>query len=233
MYANKLVRNGGIIMATFLVDYENVWHQRGLEGTEYLGENDSLYLFFSSSCEKIHAKYIKEIEKSKCAFEIVKLKVRRNNALDFYIAAECGKLVESGEMQIAIISKDKGLSSVVDYFKVREEASAVTVVTAASVEAGIVSLNSSGDSARRKSIHEKNTMMDLAVEHARISERNSFRKAILDSFKGTQYEERSAEILEYVEANRGKGGKRLYSGALHQFGRNSGLEIYRILKRVV
>lgn len=220
-------------MATFLVDYENVWNQRGLEGAEYLSENDSLYLFYSSSCEKIHAKYIKEIEKSKCAFEIVKLKVRRNNALDFYIAAECGKLVESGETQIAIISKDKGLSSVVDYFKVREGASAVTVVTAASVEAGIVSLNSSGDSARRKSIQQKNTMMDLAVEHAHISARNSFRKAIQDLLVGTQYEARFTEILRYVEENREKGGKRLYTGALHQFGKASGLEIYHILKQVV
>lgn len=220
-------------MAIFLVDYENVWHQKGLEGAEFLNENDSLYIFFSSSCEKIHAKYIKEIEKSKCTFEIVKLKVRRNNALDFYIATECGKLVQSGETQIAIISKDKGFSSIVDYYKVREGASAVTVVTSASIEAGILSLNSRGDGARRSRIHEKIKLMDLTVEHARISERNSFRKAIMEAFAGTQYEERSGEILEYVEKNREKGGKCLYTGALHQFGKANGLKIYHILKNVV
>lgn len=220
-------------MAIFLVDYENVWNQRGLAGAEFLNENDSLYLFFSSSCEKIRAEYIKEIERSKCTFEVVKLKVRRNNALDFYIAAECGKLVQSGETQIAIISKDKGFSSVVDYFKVREDTGSVTVITAASIESGILSLNSFGDAARRKNINEKTKMMDLSIEHARISERNSFRKAILNSFTGTQYEDRSAEILEYVEENREKGGRRLYTGALHRFGKTSGLEIYHILKRVV
>ena len=45
-------------MAAILVDYENVSASDGLEGVEYLNENDTLIVFYSQCCEKIRAEYI-------------------------------------------------------------------------------------------------------------------------------------------------------------------------------
>ena len=80
-------------MATILVDYENVSTSDGLKGVEYLNEKDTLILFYSQCCEKIRAEYIDMIEKSQCEFRTYKLARTGKNALDFYIAVECGILV--------------------------------------------------------------------------------------------------------------------------------------------
>ena len=50
---------------------------------------------------------IQEIKESGCEFRVIKLKGTGKNALDFYIAAECGIISERGENEIAIISNDK------------------------------------------------------------------------------------------------------------------------------
>lgn len=40
-------------MATFLIDYENVFAHVGLKGAEFLNENDKVYIFYSQSCPSI------------------------------------------------------------------------------------------------------------------------------------------------------------------------------------
>lgn len=84
-------------MATILVDYENISTTDGLKGVEYLNENDTLIIFYSQCCEKIRAEYINMIEKSQCEFKTYKLVKAGKNALDFYIAVECGILGVQGE----------------------------------------------------------------------------------------------------------------------------------------
>ena len=106
-------------MATILVDYENVSMTDGLKGAEYLDENDTLIIFYSQCCEKIRAEYIEMIEKSRCEFKTYKLAHAGKNALDFYIAVECGCLSMAGEKQIIIISKDKGFEAIVDFFNIK------------------------------------------------------------------------------------------------------------------
>lgn len=59
---------------------------------------------------------IQEIKESGCEFRVIKLKGTGKNALDFYIAAECGIISERGENEIAIISNDKGFQAVIDFF---------------------------------------------------------------------------------------------------------------------
>ena len=49
---------------------------------------------------------IQEIKESGCEFRVIKLKGTGKNALDFYIAAECGIISERGENEIAIISNE-------------------------------------------------------------------------------------------------------------------------------
>ena len=85
-----------ISMAAILVDYENVSATDGLKGTEYLEEKDTLIIFYSQCCEKIRAEYIEQIESGKCSFLTYKLVRAGKNALDFYIAAECGILTSGG-----------------------------------------------------------------------------------------------------------------------------------------
>ena len=46
---------------------------------------------------------IQEIKESGCEFRVIKLKGTGKNALDFYIAAECGIISERGENEIAMI----------------------------------------------------------------------------------------------------------------------------------
>ena len=136
-------------MATMLVDYENVFTTDGLKGVEYLNENDTLIIFYSQCCEKIRAEYIDMIEKSRCEFKTYKLARTGKNALDFYIAVECGVLGMQREKQISIISKDKGFSAVSDFFRMQEELDGVTVRMASNVENALVALNGPEDEERK------------------------------------------------------------------------------------
>lgn len=173
------------------------------------------------------------IVNSGCQFKAIKLVNSRTNALDFYIAMECGALLQSGETQILVISGDKGFHSIVDYISIRPNAEKVKLVVAPAIDQGLITLNAKDDHERRSLIVESMQQLDLGVEYARLEERNAFRKAILNAFEGTKYEKRSGEILSYIEHNREKTGRALYTNTLHIFGRVNGTEIYQILKRVV
>ena len=182
-------------MAAILVDYENVSATDGLKGAEYLEEKDTLIIFYSRCCEKIRAEYIEQIENSKCRFLTYKLVRAGKNALDFYIATECGVLLQSGEKQIAVVSEDKGFHSVADYFSIRPEAENVMVTIAPTIDQALLYLSAKEDHERRKLIRESMKELDLGVECARLEERNAFRNTILNAFEGTKYQECSGEYL--------------------------------------
>ena len=220
-------------MAAILVDYENVAGKNGLHGLEFLCSKDSLYIFYSNSCEKIRADQMRIIATSGCQFKAIKLVNSRNNALDFYIATECGALLQRGETQILVVSGDKGFHSVEDYIGIRAGSEKVRLAIAPTIDQGLITLTAKDDHERRSLIVESMQQLDLGAEYARWEERYSFSNAILNAFKGTKYEERSGEILAYIEHNREKTGRALYTNTLHNFGRASGTEIYQILKRVV
>lgn len=220
-------------MATILVDYENVGTSNGLKGVEYLNEKDTLIIFYSQRCEKIKAEYIEAIEKSKCEFKAYKLVKSGKNALDFYIASECGCICQAGKTQIAIISRDKGFSAVSDYFNLKSEMESVTIVRAASIEYGLMALNDAEDVARRRMLKEKAKPLDIEREQARIQEHKNFRQKVLNAFAETEYKEKSFEILNYIEEQRESTPKLLYTNSLRRFGRADGTAIYQILKKVV
>ena len=171
-------------MATILVDYENVSTTNGLKGVEYLNENDTLIIFYSQCCEKIRAEYIEMIEKSQCEFRTYKLARTGKNALDFYIAVECGILAVQGENQITIISKDKGFGAVSDFIKIQAELEGVVVRVASNVENAIVALNAPEDEARKRLIREKARALSIDAEQARISEYRTFVEKITKAFEG-------------------------------------------------
>lgn len=220
-------------MATILIDYENVSTTGGLKGVEYLNENDTLIIFYSQCCEKIRAEYIEMIEKSQCEFQTYKLVRTGKNALDFYIAVECGLLCASGQKQICIISKDKGFGAVSDFFHIKEEIGETTVRVAANIESALVASNAPEDELRKKLIKEKSKMLNIDAEQARIKEHMVFIEKISRTFEGTKYEQKTDRILRFIESQDIKSPRLLYTGSMHEFGREDGREIYQMLKRVV
>ena len=220
-------------MATILVDYENVATTDGLKGVEYLEERDTLIIFYSQCCEKIRAEYIERIEQSQCEFKTYKLVRTGKNALDFYIAAECGFSGSGGETQIAIISRDKGFSAVTDFFRIRQETERVTVHIAHNIEAALLSLTAPEDAERRRIIKEKSKPLNIEAEQARIKEHRAFVDKIIKTFEGTVFEKKTDSILNFVEDCNIKVPRLLYTGSLHEFGREDGRAIYQMLKQVV
>ena len=220
-------------MATILVDYENVSSSGGLKGVEYLNEKDTLIIFYSQCCEKIRAEYIEMIEKSRCGFKIYKLSRTGKNALDFYIAVECGFISANGEKQIAIVSKDKGFSAIADFFRVKNEMENVMVYMAPNVEETLLKLPTPENAERRSIIKEKSKSLNIEAEQARIQEHSAFVDKIVKAFEGTVYEKKTDSILRFIEERDINVPKLLYTGSLHEFGREDGRVIYQMLKRVV
>lgn len=220
-------------MATILVDYENVGLSDGLKGVEYLNEKDTLIIFYSQCCEKIKAEYIELIEKSQCKFRIYKLVQTGKNALDFYIAVECGYLSAQEENQICIISKDKGFSAVRDFFSVKAEVEEVSVYNVPDIESALLLLNAPEDLERKKWIKDRTKLLNIESEQARINEHMEFVNKILALFAGTDYENKTDSILKFIDDSRIKSPKRLYTSSLHEFGQKDGRAIYKILRQAI
>ena len=142
-------------MAAILVDYENVNGSNGLKGADALCADDTLIIFYSNCCGKIRCDYLQDIKDSGCEFRVVKLKGSGKNALDFYIAAECGIISERGEKKIGIISNDKGFQAVIDFFCVNRDAAKPQVVKAGNIENAFTLFNSSRDIWRRKMLQNR------------------------------------------------------------------------------
>lgn len=220
-------------LAAILVDYENVCSTDGLKGVEYLNKNDKLIIFYSQCCEKIRAEYINMIEKSQCEFKTYKLARTGKNALDFYIAVECGALSLSSETQISIISRDKGFSAISDFFRIKPELEHVKVRVAPNVESALAALHTPEDEARKKLIKEKSKSLSIDAEQARIKERRVFAEKIAKLFEGTEYENKTNSILKFIEKCEANTPKVLYTSSLHEFGKVDGRAIYWMLKEVV
>lgn len=218
------------MMAAILVDYENVNGSNGLRGVDALSEDDVLIIFYSGCCEKIRYDYMQEIRESGCEFRVIKLKGSGKNALDFYIAAECGMLSERGERQIAIISNDKGFQAVIDFFCMDSSAAKIQIVRAGNIENALTAFSDPGNARRREILQHRKTLLDLSVECARIEERNKVRKNLQDILHGTAYEEKTAEIIDFIDLRKKQGRKALYTGTLQRFGRKDGTAIYRLIK---
>ena len=227
--SNKVVKS----LATILVDYENVSTTEGLKGVQYLNENDTLIIFYSQCCEKIRAEYMKLIEQSQCEFRTYKLARIGKNALDFYIAAECGYLAKGGVRHICIVSRDKGFSAVADFFRIKDDKPNMIVYVAGNIEKALLTSNAPEDVERKKLIQEKSKALNLDSEHARIREHREFVNKIVKAFRGTEYEKKTDNILKFIERQDAKSPRTLYTSSLHEFGREDGRAIYQMLKQVV
>lgn len=108
-------------MKIFLIDTENVGWQ-GLRGSELLSSSDEVYLFITDTfnSSKAFSLEIIKIFLSSCAkFSFINIGKTNalKNYLDFQLCTFLGSLMERNQdAQAAIISKDKGYQSVVDYW---------------------------------------------------------------------------------------------------------------------
>lgn len=209
----------------FLVDFENV-NNGGLRGVDYLEKEDYLTLFFSKATHTCETRYLDDIEKSGCHFDICKLKKAGKNGLDFYIASRVGEFYGFGHTdQVAIISKDKGFQAVCDYWNVRLPSNKQIIVSP-SVERSLIASNDNSD--RVKRLSKKLQRADIEVFQARYEERKKLQEVLGETLNGTAYAEYLWEIQDMIET--GKTSKIIYLNSLHRFGKEQGLEIYRSIK---
>ena len=162
------------------------------------------------------------IKQTGCDFRVYKLVNTGKNALDFYIASECGVLSQSGETQIVIVSNDKGFKAVVDFFKLKEGMGKTDVVIASNVENGLMALHSAGDAARRRELQDRSKMLDIAAEHARYTEHNTMKNKLKVAFLGTEYENMISQIFAYADENQNAAPRQLYTGSLLLLGAAQG-----------
>ena len=220
-------------MATILVDFENVYSSDGLKGIKYLNKNDRLCIYYSNSCDKIRAEYMDYIERSGCNFKAYKLYTSRKNALDFYIASECGFAGEQEEKQIIIVSKDKGFLSVCDYFKLRNNIANTSIFVVPNIETGLIQLNSPEDFERSKILSAKAKILDLKTAANKYAEKNELKIKVITLLNEFGYTNISISRLEYIWSNSIKTRKQLYTQSLHNLGRKNGLQIYHLLKNIL
>ncbi len=104
---------------------------------------------------------------------------------------------------------------------------------APNIESALQALTAPEDADRRRLIKEKTKTLSIDAEQARIREYRAFVDNIRKVFEGTVYEAKTSTILKFVEGRDVKLRRQLYTGALHEFGRKDGGEIYRMLKNVI
>ena len=75
--------------------------------------------------------------------------------------------------------------------------------------------------------------LNIEAEQARIQEHRAFVDKIVKAFEGTAYEKKTDNILRFMEGRDINVPKLLYTGSLHEFGREDGRVIYQMLKQMV
>lgn len=209
----------------FLVDYENV-NYCGLEGLEFLTEEDTLKIFYNDKCPKIIRKQMDEILASGCQFEICKLKVARRNGLDFYIASCVGEIFANDSNEnVGIVSLDKGFNSVLDYWHARLE-NEKQLIKCGTLAKCMYSCAEKSD--RRVAALAKYERVSLQGEYDNYIERKKLEKIVKHIFADLKEQYLLSDIIDLVVEY--KSPKERYTHSLKKFGKTKGLDIYRTLR---
>lgn len=210
----------------FLIDYENVGNT-GMKGCHYLNASDYVIVFYSEAQTHMERRFLENITKSGCAFEICKLCKNGKNALDFYIASKLGEIFGSGfEGMAVIVSRDNGFQAVRDYWDKRA-AHRRKVLLSNCLEDGIVSGNENSERAvELRQLRENMSIGGFFVDYAENMRKG---KVIKSLFDGTEYEALTEEIQK-IMAEKKRTPRIIYLNCLRTFGRNNGLAIYHRMK---
>lgn len=104
-------------MAIYLIDYENT---KNLNGISTLTSNDCVVIFYSSKANSLSFDVHKEIISSSAKIEYKCVEVGGQNALDFQLSSYLGFIIKQNEnkdCKIFIVSRDKGFSYVLSFWK--------------------------------------------------------------------------------------------------------------------
>ena len=212
-------------MAIFLIDYENV-NAAGMEGCELLGPEDEVYLFYSASCARMRKEHMDALIGSRCRFYAHKLEEKGRNALDFYIAVQAGACFAAGRSELAIISRDNGFKAVQQF--VRQKKSNSHVVLAGTIKAAIAKMNDESDQ-RITEVRQALETRSIEAAYNAMRHEQKCRRMIIELLRDTQYQDDVEEVLRIYVKNKNK-KVLLYRELLHQFGKSSGIELYRLIK---
>ena len=210
----------------FLVTLENV-HNAGMSGVSYLNEEDTLILFFAETSKNLEHRHLECINQSGCTLETYKLKSIGKNALDFYLTARVGELLQSAPNDdIAIISRDKGFKAVREYVQKRGKPCG-QLICAETIEKAIIATNN----AEKRTKEAKSQLHAENIEFfaAKYIERQRIAKKLQQQFTGTEFEPMLPDILSIV-SGKDPSAKAIYLDSLRRFGRKKGVDIYRQLK---
>ena len=209
----------------FLIDYENV-RNAGMQGTEHLCPEDCVIVFYSVDAPTMERRHLTNISNSGCGFETYRLKSKRKNGLDFYIATKVGELFGAGRCKKAVlISRDGGFKAIRDFWN-SCSGTQNRIVISSSIECGIGSCGE--HSTRANNISSGKKTVDIGNYYAAFQENQRLRQAIRDVFAGTGFENRFVEIEALLKT--ATAPKMIYINSLRRFGRTGGQEVYRILK---
>lgn len=213
------------------MDYENV-KESGLSGVEYLLPSDYLCVFYSKSTDTITKKSLNYILNSCCKFETYKLINNGNNALDFYIASEIGRVFGLGKYDKAvIISKDKGYQAVQDYWRVYGNKKN-SVGLFEDLKSAMMYYIESSVIERSQKVKEDNTKIKFSIATSQYIEQNNRVVSLEYIFKRHGLDTNLlSETCKILKEN--KGNKECYLEFLRKFGKDNGLKIYRIVKEMV
>lgn len=212
----------------FLIDFENV-NYCGLEGTEFLESQDKIFVFFGNESDKIPRYRMEQIMASGCELDIYKIKKVEKNGVDSCIITEIGAVFAiDPKAQIAIISNDKGYQSVMDYWAERLGTGS-HLRKSRSIAAAII--NVPIDSARKRRVISATEKIDLMKEYKKYLERKEIVEMLEQEFADTEYKHCIPCLIDLLRS--GYDLKQLYTQMLKKFGRETGLIIYRKVKRGV
>ena len=225
-------------MATFLVDYENAQnenssHKNGLEGVQYLNSGDTLYLFYSQHACKIRTEQLEAIKKSGCDLHAYKLDKTGKNALDFYLTFQVGEIMGAGtDNQIVIVSNDTGFKAVLDFFQQKYGDDGVSqLILKPNITQGIINLRGEADVERRREVMRLIRKQDLDEALGKLQVNSSEKKKLRKAIHGTKYQSFFDQIYTIVHSDKVQPEMRkIYTEALHKFGRKDGLAIYNLVK---
>jgi len=220
-------------MNYFLVDYENITELVGLRGSRYLGQDDCLIIFYSQSAIKMRNDVWQEITKSGCVLKMYKLVNPRKNALDFYIASEAAVLYERSERQIALISRDKDLTSVAEFLNSKDQKSVFRIVRTETLEEAISHMHDPAGKERRGILADAMMKRNLDNAYAAYKSELSRRDRIREAFDGEGLHDEVEKITDLVESGSWKTQFQLYNHCRHEFGDNKGKQIYGTLKEIL
>ncbi|MBR0397600.1 MAG: hypothetical protein IJI10_04940 [Eubacterium sp.] len=208
-----------------MIDYENV-NAAGMEGCDLLNSEDEVYLFYSASCARMRKEHLDALIVSGCRFHAHKLEDKGQNALDFYIAVQAGACFAGGRSELAIISQDNGFKAVQQFARLKKSNS--HVILAGTIKAAIAKMNDESD---QRIIEVRQALETRSIEAAYNAMRHEqkCRRMIVELLHDTKYQDDAEEVIRLYVKNKGK-KVLLYRELLHQFGKTSGLELYRLIK---